>query len=208
MSMAAKEAHKERGSGRDNGERPPRGEGFGNIIEGMERMQARRQSLDTFLWAAIINRNADNVGRLIKLGADPNSRDSYGTSMLMVAAEIGDDEIVGLLLDEGANPDAKNMRGWSALHYAVEGGHLNALETLIICKADVDIRNTFGETGLMRAVHKGRLDVVKMLIGYGADVNAVNKKGLTALDYIGEKHPEIRRFLLENGAKPGVELVA
>lgn len=70
-----------------------------------------------------------------------------------------------------------------------------------------------GRTALYGAVTYGRVEAVRLLLAHGADANAKDAKGETPLmmlyeinekylgSGIGERHAEIKRLLLEAGAK-------
>ena len=75
--------------------------------------------------------------------------------------------------------------------------------------AVVERRNCAGETALGYAASWGSLEVVRALVEAGVDVNAVEGKHegqlSTALDS-AFRRPEIRRYLVEHGAKSFAEL--
>jgi ankyrin repeat protein len=55
---------------------------------------------------------------MLHAGADPNARDSYGNTMLMMAAAGNELEVVRFLLSAGADVRRKNKIGINALGYA------------------------------------------------------------------------------------------
>ncbi|OXV07449.1 hypothetical protein Egran_04786, partial [Elaphomyces granulatus] len=56
-------------------------------------------------------------------GADTESRDKYGRTILHLAAESSDVAVVRLLLDYGADMEAKDNRELTVLHSAVHNDH-------------------------------------------------------------------------------------
>lgn len=87
------------------------------------------------LMAAVKSDNTEEARRLIKKGADANSKTSpTGWSVLHYAARNGNAEIVGLLLNAGADP---NYSG------AMEGqtGSIISLKPLVIARATLDLVN-------------------------------------------------------------------
>ena len=52
---------------------------------------------------------------LVAAKADVNSRDSEGSTLLMLAAHAGNLAMVSALLDAGAEVNASDERGWTAL---------------------------------------------------------------------------------------------
>lgn len=76
-------------------------------------------------------RNWDNIQQLIKNGANVNVNFSDNNrTLLMVAAESGNSEIVKLLLEHSANINTKDKQGWNALALA-SYWHPNTEELLL-----------------------------------------------------------------------------
>ena len=67
---------------------------------------------------------------LVAAGADPNSADFAGNSVLMGAAFKGHLELVDELLRIGASPDLRNASGLTALDFAVTFGRTEVAEVL------------------------------------------------------------------------------
>ena len=104
---------------------------------------------------AIKQNNADAVEELLKKGADVNFRDpDSGNTMLYLAVEEGNLNILQMLLDEGKD-------------VAVEKGSLPWTEGSIM-------------TALQYATFLRRPDMVEMLLRKGANKNLRNSSGLTA----------------------------
>ena len=59
------------------------------------------------------------VQRMLAAGANVNSCDGDGATLLMLAAQEGDLPMVKALLDGGADVNACDERGWAALAKAV-----------------------------------------------------------------------------------------
>lgn len=60
----------------------------------------------------------DVVKVLLQSGANPNSRDEQGNTLLMLAAGSGDLPLVKMLLERGADINARNREGTTALAWA------------------------------------------------------------------------------------------
>lgn len=71
---------------------------------------------------AVLYRDRATVSELVALGRWVDKRDSNGLTPLMLAASIGDAEMVRLLLQSGANPALQAPGGATALDFALEGG--------------------------------------------------------------------------------------
>jgi len=142
----------------------------------------------------------DGVRQLLAKGADPNERQSDGTTSLAWAAVRANAEMVGVLLKAGADPNRTNDLGLGPLALAIANGSLAIVEQLLAGGADPNIARENGETPLMTAARMGRVDMMKRLLAKGAAVNARDKKfGQTALMWAAGR-PEAVRLLLEFGA--------
>lgn len=153
---------------------------------------------------------------LLQHGADVNAKFGKKITLLMIAAEYGDEELAEFLLSHGADVNEKNDNDYTALMYAVFYGKSPRIVQLLLEKgANRDITfKTYGEedTSLLDvAISKGNVSIVKLLID-GADMDHVNH----ALGYLfetlkmddpsaSEKYPIIK-LLLEKGANPNLKL--
>lgn len=96
------------------------------------------------------------IAHLLDAGADPNQRDTKGTTALMLAADRVDTESVRLLLQK--KPDV-NVRGgpwrWTALHIACrraaadrKPNTLEIVQQLLKAGADPNLTDSFGQNAL------------------------------------------------------------
>lgn len=177
---------------------------------------------------AVIKGDTDAIKNAIKNGANVNTKDQEGASLLILATqglvnnETEASEIVALLLKNGAIVNAKDNNGKTAL-FAVCSGEtfmlpakqkIKIAELLIDKGADKEvIANTHGNdegTPLMYASMIGDIEMVKLLLSKGANVNAKNANSETPLMFItNEKNGlpiynkvKIIELLLAKGAYP------
>lgn len=87
-----------------------------------------------------------SVERLIKAGADVNSRDGDGITALMYAAWQGHDQVIKVLLSHAADPNIQDDFGWTALMHAARYNQMDVLPLLLDAKTDVTLKNKHGET--------------------------------------------------------------
>ena len=145
----------------------------------------------------------DIVVDLLDQGTDANdTKDEYGFTALIAAANNGHSDVVSLLLDRRADPDIRTEYGDTALMLAALEGHFEAVRLLLGAEAKVNIKNTEGATALMYAASNGHYGIVETLIQKGADVNAKTAQGDTAVALASEGgHKEVVDLLIAPGAK-------
>ena len=96
----------------------------------------------------------NEIYKLLKNGADANTKDVKGYSLLMTYASKNDIETVRILLEFGASINDKDHLSLSALDYAIENDHLSTIEVLVKNGASVT-NNSY-----MFAVRKNAKDIV------------------------------------------------
>ena len=128
-----------------------------------------------------------SVQRMLAAGADVNSRDGEGSTLLMLAAHAGDLPMVKVLIEGGADVNACDERGWSPLAKAVynaelKRGFADVVKALIDAGANIEAAIGYGVRPLMLAAGYGETEVVEALLNAGADVLARNEGGLHRAD--------------------------
>jgi ankyrin repeat protein len=133
------------------------------------------------------------VARMLLAGADVNSRDEEGATLLMLAAYASNLAMVEALIEAGADVNAQDARGWSAISRAVYNAEQNrgfaeVVQVLINAGANIEAAISYGVRPLMLAAGYGETAVVEVLLNAGADVLAKNEGGFTALMMVKQKH--------------------
>ena len=128
---------------------------------------------------------------LVKRGADTNTTDSDGTTLLhLCAGELHDcvgledqrSRIISELVQLGADLDARTAAGRNALHIATEDDQKETVCQLIKLGASVSDIDKHGKNKLLRfSAETDHTDVLSKLLSLGADANASNEDGKTAL---------------------------
>ena len=179
----------------------------------------------------VANRGADGVWMceqtggeavavLIEKGADVDARDSLNHSALLLAAAIGDAEVLEAILAETPELDSKSVDSMdpdirleeTALSVAIEHRNVDLVRSLVAAGANVNLTINAGTTPLMIAARKGDVAILKILFDANADVEAVDGFGKTALVYaihcaVGwfmaklEDGEAAARFLIGKGAR-------
>lgn len=141
---------------------------------------------------------------LIENGADLGP-DAQNFVPLMMAANLGAEDVVRALIDRGADiNDART--GETALHAAIAEKHVGVAELLIRKGADVNSRNMSARTPLhflARDIQNRAL--AELMIERGADVNARDKNGETPMDFaVRAVNGQVTEVLRQRGAQGGL----
>lgn len=148
-------------------------------------------------------KNLDKVRELVSDGADLNSRDAAGYTVLQIALRANDDDLIEFLLKNGADPNQEITIGSTLLETALLRETDRTTFLLLKSGTDVNARTAADRTILIDAVIKGRVQIASYLIENGADVNFRNSLGRTALFYAVDI-PELIELLLRKGADPAL----
>lgn len=122
------------------------------------------------------------VELLLKYGANPNTLDRDGNSILLISYRSRLLEIFKILLKYGANPNFKSS-GYS--HYplieAIKIGDNDTIKLLIDNNADINCKDSYNNSILMIAVASNFISSVKMVLNYDINHDLQNVFGNTAL---------------------------
>lgn len=141
--------------------------------------------MSTELLNAVLANDVAKATALLKGGADCNTSNEEGATLLMLAAGAGHIEMVEMLIAAGAEVDATDARGWTALmkglfNYELNRGFPDVVSALIEAGADIEHQVSYGTRPLMIAAGYGEAGVVEVLLLAGVDVGAVNEGGRNA----------------------------
>jgi ankyrin repeat protein len=89
---------------------------------------------------AVTHGDLEGVVEMLGSGADPNARNRYNQTALMVAAQRGHERVVEVLLEAGADLDTTAKYNLSAAMLAVVAGHEAIALRLIRAGASVSLR--------------------------------------------------------------------
>ncbi|NWH78748.1 NFKB2 factor, partial [Piaya cayana] len=162
----------------------------------------------TPLHLAVITKQPEVVELLLQARADPTLLDRYGNSLLHLALQAGDEEMLRMLLAHlgSAAPyllRLPNFHGLLPVHLAVKARSLACLDLLIRKGADVNaVERQGGRTPLHLAVEMENLNMATHLVKkLGADVNSRTFAGNTPLHLAaGLGSPTLTKLLFKAGA--------
>ncbi|MBN1974174.1 MAG: ankyrin repeat domain-containing protein [Sedimentisphaerales bacterium] len=144
------------------------------------------------LYTAVNNGHKDIVEFLIEKGAAINFPISGGRTLLDIARQRKNNEMVNLLRKHGVK---------ETLFSAVSSGNIDEIKRLISEGANLEARDDGDYTALIRAVPRNQKEIIEFLLDKGADIEAKQEHGATALAcaaYAG--NTEMAEFLIEHGA--------
>ncbi|GAB1393381.1 ankyrin repeat domain-containing protein [Rhodocyclaceae bacterium] len=148
---------------------------------------------NSLLTIAVRGNNLELVRFLLDNRANPQRKNRYGDTALMIAALQGRTEIVRLMVERKID---LNHDGWNPLHYAAFEGHADIISILLASGADINLKAPNAYTALMLAAKRGHLEAVRTLVGANADLSVADPEEGTALDMAQKaNHTEVAAFL-------------
>lgn len=163
---------------------------------------------ETPIFNSILQQDFDVVKKYISEKKNVNIiDDESGQSMLHLATELGDFELVKMLIDAGAKVNIKDKIGRTPIlmidveDKSVQHNMQKILKLLIKKDADVNILNKYAKwkTLLINASYYENVEIVQILLEAGADPNLKDDDGETAM--MKTDSEEIKKLLKKYGAK-------
>ncbi len=139
---------------------------------------------------------------LILSGADADWADPVtGKTLLMVASENGNNNIIDLLLENGADINEKDKSGSDALYYAALNGRKEAVALLLDKGASMLNKKGLMNRSVITAFGKNDKEIIKIMLDKGLDVNGdVYEKIPLLLWLVKNKYFDGAKTIIENGA--------
>lgn len=139
------------------------------------------------------------VKKALDAGANVNTRDGSGKSLLLLATIDKHLEMATLLTGRGADVNLQDNIQDSPFLYAGATGQTELVKLFLAHGARFDVFNRYNGTALIPACERGHVETVKVLVGTkGFPINHVNRLGWTAL---------MEAVVLGNGSKKYQEIV-
>jgi len=146
------------------------------LKQGMDVNAAQGDGMTALHWAARTG-DVELAQMLIYAGANVKAMTRLGGyTPLIMAAQVGNAEMIGLLLKSDADAKVATSNGTTPLMLAASAGQADAVRVLLERGADPDAKeNARGETALMFAANFNRVEAMKALLEKGANFNAATR---------------------------------
>lgn len=151
------------------------------LDEGMHPDMRAGSSWTGALHVAAADNNPGLARLLLDAGANPDLRNRWHDTPLVIALTSESMDVVDVLLEAGASLDAKDEDGDTALMHLVYEGAPDLLSVLLDEGADVHRANDDGKTALHVAAGHGCGPCVSTLLNAGARIDARDDFGQTPL---------------------------
>lgn len=167
--------------------------------ESMNESMGQKALSDAIVDAAWGN-DLERMTELLRIGADPDSRNHLESTPLHTAARHGYEEMARLLIAHGADLDARDWNGWTPLLDAASSGNIGVAKILIEAGARIDLQGKSGITALWMAHKREGREMARLLLQKGAHP----AKGFNDID-------ELQKFFLRDdlswypGGLPAIE---
>jgi hypothetical protein len=145
--------------------------------------------------------NADEVERLVGMGANIERPGDGESTPIHLAAKHGQMEIAEFLLAEGARLDVRDEDGDSPLRTAARSGNAEFVELFLAHGADKNARNVSDSTPLVSAASRGHTRTVGALLDHDA---AFDDESSALHAAVRNEHTETVALLLDWGFDPNV----
>jgi len=161
-------------------------------------------------YAAQSNTRVSVLKYFISQGANPNTRDYFGATLLSKVAQFNKVEVLKYILSQGISINTRDCHGGTLLHDAARfNPSVDVLKYLVASGIDVNSQDNNGNTPLYEAAgYTENMDVLRYLVSQGANVNTTNYDGDTPLHWAAENSAanehtseQILRTLISIGAE-------
>ena len=138
-----------------------------------------KEGVTPLTWLLLETRNKKAVRLGLKLGADPNFKNNYGSSATTLVSGFKDSEWLRMMLDAGGNPDGPGGGNKTPLFEAIAAENWDNLKLLVERGADINqqIDHYMNETALLYAADGNQYEMVYWLIEHGARTDIYDNSG-------------------------------
>eukprot|EP01043_Picozoa_sp_COSAG02_P048841 COSAG02_NODE_4843_length_4914_cov_3.780893_3_plen_830_part_00 len=127
------------------------------------------------------------ICRLDSVANYDTTGDGAGATLLHVAAESGNSELMSEVLRKEHGVDSKRLDGTTPLYAAARLGQVDAAAWLLVNGADVNLQRRDGCTPLLAATAAGNLEMLRHLCKSGANLMHAERNGISALVFVAAR---------------------
>lgn len=175
-----------------------------HLLHALKERDPPQPELDEAAHIAAYNGHSQCLALVMAAGADPESLNPHGDTLLLEAIHSESIPTIEALVKAGYDVNFNAMNAVQPLHYAIvsdAGGEM--VPVLLKAGANPDVRNSEMDTPLIVASGLGLPIIVDQLLLHGCDVSAQGCEGYTALHHaIQSGYMKIIDKLLKKGANP------
>ncbi|XP_062523193.1 putative ankyrin repeat protein RF_0381, partial [Corticium candelabrum] len=163
-----------------------------------------RKEINKQLYYAVDRSDVETVTRLIKRGADVNTRGGFQNWTVLIQACYDDNkEMVELLLRSGSDVNKTTKDGETSLMCAAFRENENIFDLLIKHHSDVLKKTKWAETAIHYAAGNNHVTIVEKLFSLDVYVDINDNEGCTPLWFAAHNgHVSCVDSLLNHGASP------
>jgi ankyrin repeat protein len=134
------------------------------------------------------------------MAAEP---DQINNRLLLLAARVGNLELMEELIKEGVDINYTNSEDENAFFHVMVSGFYDCAELLLNSGFDINRGDKEGDSPLFFEVRKNNFNGVKFLLEHNADIDVINKDGFTLLITAAcYGYTSMMETLIECGANP------
>ncbi len=105
----------------------------------------------------------DTLNVFLDSGYNVNTKQSYGYTLLHIAAQDGENKVIETLVKRGADINARDNNGATPLFHAAGANYENCVKVLLDAGANPNIQTTDGNCPLTVALAEGHSEIVALL---------------------------------------------
>jgi len=157
-----------------------------SLVENKSEIESKDNELFTPLFIAAMYCDLDTIKYLISCGANPYAKNIRGSTLLMSASEMNENEdVIDFLIELGIDINYTNVNYHNALLLAsLNNENEKIVEKLINQKADINSRDINGRTPIIMSVRGNKLKNTNVILRYHPDLTIVDTSNKDIIAYL------------------------